>query len=93
MRTLRGRFDETGEAAHRPGHGFGLRAERTIRFQAEFAGMLPLVENLAEAVESLENQELTPDILVYNDANARQAGTDPQLEAAVAELLKQLGKK
>jgi C-terminal processing protease CtpA/Prc len=39
----------------------------------------------------LENQELKPDILVYNDANARQAGKDPQLEAAVAELMKQLG--
>jgi C-terminal processing protease CtpA/Prc len=39
----------------------------------------------------LENQELKPDILVYNDANARQSGKDPQLEAAVAELMKQLG--
>ncbi len=35
-----------------------------------------------------ENQETVPDLLVYNHPNAIAEGRDPQLEAAVAELLK-----
>ncbi len=40
----------------------------------------------------VENDTLIPDVKVYNDANARQAGQDPQVEAAVKELLGQLKK-
>jgi tricorn protease len=36
-----------------------------------------------------ENQETVPDLLVYNEPDAIEDGRDPQLEAAVAELLKQ----
>jgi C-terminal processing protease CtpA/Prc len=39
----------------------------------------------------LENEQLEPDILVLNDPPAVAAGKDPQLEAAVTELLRQLG--
>lgn len=35
-----------------------------------------------------ENQETVPDVLVYNDPEAIAQGRDPQLAAAVAELLK-----
>jgi hypothetical protein len=35
-----------------------------------------------------ENQETIPDQLVYNEPDAIKDGRDPQLEAAVAELLK-----
>lgn len=38
-----------------------------------------------------ENSEIVPDVLVRNDPDAIAAGRDPQLEAAVAELLKKLG--
>ena len=38
----------------------------------------------------LENLELKPDVLIYNDANSRAAGKDPQLERAVEVLLEQL---
>ena len=38
----------------------------------------------------LENCQIEPDILVYNDPASLLAGKDPQLEAAVAEMLKSL---
>ena len=37
----------------------------------------------------LENDQLTPDIVVYNDPASVDAGRDLQLEAAVAEMLKE----
>lgn len=37
-----------------------------------------------------ENSEIVPDVLVRNDPGSIAAGKDPQLEAAVAELLKKL---
>ena len=37
----------------------------------------------------LENHQLEPDIVVYNDPASVEAGRDPQLEAAVAEMLKE----
>ncbi len=40
-----------------------------------------------------ENQETVPDLLVYNDPAAIAAGRDPQLEAAVAALLKKLPRR
>ena len=40
----------------------------------------------------LENDQLEPDILVYNDPASVEAGEDRQLEAAVAEMLKQTAK-
>lgn len=39
----------------------------------------------------LENDQLDPDILVYNDPASVQAGGDAQLEAAVKEMLKEIG--
>ena len=41
----------------------------------------------------LENQEIEPDILVYNDPASLLRGEDKQIEAAVAELLKQIENK
>ena len=40
----------------------------------------------------LENDQLEPDIVVYNDPASVEAGRDPQLEAAVAEMLKETAK-
>jgi tricorn protease len=40
-----------------------------------------------------ENQETVPDVLVTNDPAAIAAGRDPQLEAAVRELLKKLPRR
>ena len=40
-----------------------------------------------------ENQEIVPDLAVANDPAALAAGRDPQLEAAVRELLKKLPRK
>jgi tricorn protease len=39
-----------------------------------------------------ENQEIVPDILVYNDPDAIEQGRDPQLESAVKQLLVSLKK-
>ena len=41
----------------------------------------------------LENQELTPDIEVYNDPNSLLKGKDKQLEKAVEHLLEEISKK
>ena len=41
----------------------------------------------------LENQQLEPDIEVYNTPEAQLAGEDQQLEAAVKEMLKEIGNK
>ena len=41
----------------------------------------------------LENQELQPDILVFNDPQSMANGRDKQLEAAVKHLLEELDKK
>jgi len=40
----------------------------------------------------LENLQLVPDIVVYNDPESVARGEDKQLEAAVAEMLKTIGK-
>lgn len=40
----------------------------------------------------LENQEIEPDILIYNDPASALKGEDKQLEAAVAEMLGQISK-
>lgn len=40
----------------------------------------------------LENLQLVPDIVVYNDPESVARGEDRQLEAAVAEMLKEIGK-
>ncbi|MCR4570648.1 MAG: peptidase S41 [Bacteroidales bacterium] len=40
----------------------------------------------------LENLQLVPDIVVYNDPESVERGEDKQLEAAVAEMLKEIGK-
>lgn len=41
----------------------------------------------------LENQELEPDILIYNDPKDVQQGKDAQLEGAVKEMLNEISKK
>ena len=41
----------------------------------------------------LENMQIEPDILVYNDPASVLRGEDKQLEAAVAEMLKEIDKK
>ena len=41
----------------------------------------------------IENHQIEPDILVYNDPASVLAGKDLQLEAAVAEMLKEIDKK
>lgn len=41
----------------------------------------------------LENQELQPDIVVYNDPADVQKGKDAQLDAAIEEMLKETGNK
>ena len=38
----------------------------------------------------LENLQLEPDITVYNDPESVARGEDKQLEAAVAEMLKEI---
>ena len=41
----------------------------------------------------LENMQIEPDILIYNDPASVLRGEDKQLEAAVAEMLKEIDKK
>ena len=43
--------------------------------------------------EHLENMQIEPDILVYNDPASVLRGEDKQLEAAVAEMLKTIDNK
>ena len=55
---------------------------------------IPEVTSVSRADGSvLENQQIEPDILVYGDPAASLAGRDPQIEAAVAEMLKQIDTK
>lgn len=51
---------------------------------------IPQVGMVTPEGKYLENQQLDPDVLVYNDPNAMQKGEDPQLAAAVKVLLDQL---
>jgi tricorn protease len=51
---------------------------------------IPQVGILDESGRLLENQQLEPDLLVENTPESLAAGRDLQLEAAVAELLRQL---
>ena len=54
---------------------------------------VPQVTSVSRADGSvLENQEIEPDILVFNDPASTLRGEDKQIEAAVTELLKQLDK-
>ena len=41
----------------------------------------------------IENMQIEPDILVYNDPASVLKGEDRQLEAAVAEMLKEIDRK
>ena len=55
---------------------------------------IPQVGNVsAKTGKYLENNQVEPDILVYNDPASVLAGEDKQLEAAVAEMLKVIEKK
>lgn len=51
---------------------------------------IPQVTSLDRNGNMLENKQLNPDIVVYNDPADVQRGVDAQLEAAVKELLKQV---
>lgn len=51
---------------------------------------IPQVGMLTKEGTFLENDQLEPDVLVLNDPPAVAAGEDPQLEAAVKELLKEV---
>ena len=55
---------------------------------------IPEVTSLSRADGSvLENQEIEPDIPVFNDPASVLRGEDRQIEAAVAEMLRQIGAK
>jgi len=54
---------------------------------------IPQVGFVTNDGKYLENLELEPDILVYNDPESVAKGQDKQLEAAVDELLTQVGEK
>ena len=53
---------------------------------------IPQVTSLDRNGHALENRQLDPDIEVYNSPEDVVTGRDRQIEAAVAELLKQLNK-
>ncbi len=49
---------------------------------------IPQVGNWGTADQCyIENHQIEPDILVYNDPASTLSGRDPQLEAAVTEML------
>jgi C-terminal processing protease CtpA/Prc len=54
---------------------------------------IPEVGCLDNNGKYLENQELEPDILIYNNPADVQNGKDAQIEAAVTEMLKEVAKK
>lgn len=54
---------------------------------------IPQVGSMDNRGHYLENQELEPDILVYNDPVDFQKGKDAQIEAAVKEMLQEIAKK
>lgn len=54
---------------------------------------IPQVTVIGKAVDSvLENYQIEPDILVYNDPESLLRGEDRQLETAVQEMMKEIGK-
>jgi len=53
---------------------------------------IPEVGSLDNRGHYLENQELEPDILVYDDPADFQKGKDAQIEAAVKEMLREISK-
>lgn len=54
---------------------------------------IPQVGMMSKDRKYLENQELNPDVFVYNGPNAMNAGDDPQLERSIKVLLAQIRKK
>lgn len=54
---------------------------------------IPQVGCMDNRGEYLENHELEPDVLVYDDPADFQKGKDAQLEAAVQEMMKEIAKK
>lgn len=54
---------------------------------------IPQVGSMDNRGNYLENQELQPDILIYNDPADVLAGKDAQLEGAIEEMLKEIGAK
>ena len=61
----------------------------TLQDRSMYFG-IPVIGYLTRDGHYLENSQLEPDILVENDPTETSAGRDAQLEAAVAELLRQI---
>lgn len=74
-----------------PGTGTAVWWETLIDRSLYFG--IPQVGMMSKDRKYLENQELQPDIFVYNGPNAMNAGEDPQLKRSVEVLLAQLKKK
>lgn len=74
-----------------PGTATAVWWERQINPDLVFG--IPQVGMITLEGEYLENQQLEPDVLVYNAPPAMAAGKDPQLEKSVEILLEQLGAK
>lgn len=64
------------------------QVDGSLVFGIPQVGSIGIKEN-----EYLENMQVEPDILIYNDPASVLRGEDKQLEAAVAEMLKEIEKK
>jgi len=74
-----------------PGTGTAVWWETMIDRSLVFG--IPQVGMVTPDGKYLENTQLEPDVVVFNDPNAMQAGRDPQLAKAVEVLLKQIKAK
>lgn len=63
------------------------QVDRTLVF-----GIPQIGSNSTLVGRYLENLQLQPDILIYNDPASFESGEDPQLEAAVKEMLREVSK-
>ncbi len=54
---------------------------------------IPQVTNASVQGKPLENQQLTPDVIIYNNPAEVEKGTDAQLEGAVRHLLRKIAAK
>ena len=54
---------------------------------------IPQVGSMDNRGQYLENQQLDPDILIYNKPEDVLNGKDAQLEGAIQEMLKEIGPK
>ena len=54
---------------------------------------IPQVTSLDRNGKALENHQLDPDVLIYNNPGDVERGKDAQIEGAVKDLLKKLDNK